>query len=103
MTMQHARVADTVKTFGPVELVNLGVWLGAHRIPRKRKAPTPARMPQGFYTPEDIAAYMGMSTYTVQDLCRRGELRHVKAGRSIRIRREWADAFMAAREREPLR
>src|SRR5690349_8710302 len=51
------------------------------------------RLPQGFFTPAEIAAYIGMSTYTVQDLCRRGELRHVKAGRSIRIRREWADQY----------
>ena len=60
------------------------------------------RLPQGFFTPAEIAAYIGMSTYTVQDLCRRGELRHVKAGRSIRIRREWADQYMATHEREPL-
>ena len=60
------------------------------------------RLPQGFFTPAEIAEYIGMSTYTVQDLCRRGELRHVKAGRSIRIRREWADQYMAAHEREPL-
>jgi len=60
------------------------------------------RLPQGFFTPAEIAVYIGMSTYTVQDLCRRGELRHVKAGRSIRIRREWADQYMAAREHEPL-
>jgi excisionase family DNA binding protein len=61
-----------------------------------------ARLPQGFYSPAEIATYTGMRTYTIQDLCRRGELRHVKVGRSIRIRREWADHFMAAREREPL-
>ena len=60
------------------------------------------RLPQGFFTPAEIAGYIGMSTYTVQDLCRRGELRHVKAGRSIRIRREWADQYMATHEREPL-
>lgn len=60
------------------------------------------RLPQGFFTPAEIAAYIGMSTYTVQDLCRRGALRHVKAGRSIRIRREWADQYMATHEREPL-
>jgi excisionase family DNA binding protein len=60
------------------------------------------RLQQGFFTPAEIAAYIGMSTYTVQDLCRRGELRHVKAGRSIRIRREWADQYMATHEREPL-
>lgn len=60
------------------------------------------RLPRGFFTPAEIAAYIGMSTYTVQDLCRRGELRHVKAGRSIRIRREWADQYMATYEREPL-
>jgi excisionase family DNA binding protein len=60
------------------------------------------RLPQGFFTPAEIAEYIGMSTYTVQDLCRRGELRHVKVGRSIRIRREWADQYMATHEREPL-
>jgi excisionase family DNA binding protein len=60
------------------------------------------RLPQGFFTPAEIAEYIGMSAYTVQDLCRRGKLRHVKAGRSIRIRREWADQYMAAHEREPL-
>jgi len=60
------------------------------------------RLQQGFFTPAEIAAYIGMSTYTVQDLCRRGELRHVRAGRSIRIRREWADQYMAAHEHEPL-
>ena len=60
------------------------------------------RLPQGFFTPAEIAGYIGMSTYTVQDLFRRGELRHVKAGRSIRIRREWADQYMTTREREPL-
>lgn len=61
-----------------------------------------SRLPQGFYSPAEIAVYLGMSTYTVQDLCRRGELRHVKANRVIRIRREWADAYMAGHEREPL-
>ncbi len=60
------------------------------------------RLPQGFYTPAEIAAYLGFSTYTIQDLCRRGELRHVKAGRAIRIRREWADVYMGRLEREPL-
>src|SRR4051794_19221428 len=60
------------------------------------------RLPRGFFTPAEIAVYIGMSTYTVQDLCRRGELRHVKAGRSIRIRREWADQYMSTHERQPL-
>ena len=81
---------------------------GAFRSDRRRMANgatrrgSGARLLQGFFTPAEIAAYIGMSTYTVQDLCRRGELRHVKAGRSIRIRREWADQYMATYEREPL-
>ena len=61
------------------------------------------RLAQQYVAPAEISAYMGVSTYHVQDLCRGGELRHVKVGRRIRIRLEWADAYMAAREREPLR
>ncbi|HEU4925605.1 MAG TPA: helix-turn-helix domain-containing protein [Vicinamibacterales bacterium] len=80
---------------------------GAFCPDRRRLASGPTRggggrLPQGFFTPAEIAAYLRMSTYTVQDLCRRGELRHVKARRSIRIRREWADQYMATYEREPL-
>jgi excisionase family DNA binding protein len=60
------------------------------------------KLPQGFFTPAEIAEYLGFSTYTVQDLCRRGSLRHVKSGRSIRIRKQWADDYMASLEREPL-
>jgi excisionase family DNA binding protein len=80
---------------------------GAFCSDRRRTASRPTRggggrLSRGFFTSAEIAAYIGMSTYTVQDLCRRGELRHVKAGRSIRIRREWADQYMAAHEHEPL-
>jgi excisionase family DNA binding protein len=62
-----------------------------------------APLTQQYFAPSEIGTYMGVSTYHVQDLCRGGELRHVKVGRRIRIRLEWADAYMAAREREPLR
>lgn len=71
----------------------------------ERAAPLPglrSRLAQDYFAPAEIAAYMGLSVYTVQDLCRRGLLRHSKLGRSIRIRRQWADAYMAARVREPL-
>lgn len=60
------------------------------------------RLAPGFFAPAEIAAYLGVSTYHVQELCRRGQLRHVKANRTIRIRLEWAEAYMAARERSPL-
>jgi excisionase family DNA binding protein len=62
-----------------------------------------ARLSQEFFSPAAIADYLGMSTYTVQDLCRRGELHHVKVGRAIRIRKAWADDYMTAHQREPLR
>jgi excisionase family DNA binding protein len=52
-----------------------------------RSSGAAARLPQGFYSPAEIAVYVGMSTYAIQELCRRGELRHVKVGRAIRIRR----------------
>jgi excisionase family DNA binding protein len=61
------------------------------------------RLAQEFFTPAEIAQYLGLSTYTVQDLCRRGELHHVKVGRAIRIRKQWADDYMTEREREPLK
>ena len=62
-----------------------------------------AKLAREFFTPADIADYLGLATYTVQELCRRGELHHVKVGRAIRIRKAWADDYMTAREREPLR
>jgi excisionase family DNA binding protein len=65
-------------------------------------ATTGGPLPREYFTPAEVAQYLGFSTNTVQDLCRRGELRHVKMGRSIRIRKAWADAYMAMLEREPL-
>ena len=60
------------------------------------------RLPREYFTPEEIGTYCGLSTYTIQELCRRGALHHVKFGRSIRIRKRWADAYMASLERKPL-
>ena len=68
----------------------------------RRGGASSGRLVQGFFTPAEIGIYLGMCTYHVQDLCRRGAMRHVKNGRQVRIRKEWADRFMADREREPL-
>ena len=45
---------------------------------------------------EEAAEYMGVCPTTVTNLCRRGELRHVKFARSIRIRKEWCIEFLEA-------
>lgn len=64
--------------------------------------PAAGRLPRDYFTPAEIGVYTGFSTYTIQELCRRGVVRHVRLGRSIRIRKPWADAFMATQEREPM-
>jgi excisionase family DNA binding protein len=60
------------------------------------------KLAREFFAPAEIADYLGLSAYTIQDLCRRGVLHHVKLGRSIRIKKQWADAYMASQERKPL-
>ena len=57
---------------------------------------------QEFYSAEDIAAYLGIATYTVRELCRSGRLKHVRLGRVIRIRKDWVDVFAESKTREPL-
>jgi excisionase family DNA binding protein len=58
---------------------------------------------QEFFSPEDIACFMGIATYTVRELVRKGKLRHVRMGRMIRIKKEWADEYLSALTREPRR
>jgi excisionase family DNA binding protein len=59
------------------------------------------RLQKAFFSPSEIATYTGFSTYTIQAFCREGRLRHVKKGRLIFIKKQWADDFMAADERGP--
>ena len=42
------------------------------------------------------AEYLGVCPDTVTMLCQRGELRHAKIGRSLRIRKEWCIEFLEA-------
>jgi excisionase family DNA binding protein len=58
-------------------------------------------MGQEFFSPDEIAQCLGIAAYTVCELCRRGLLRHARVGRRIRIKREWAEAYMMASMREP--
>ena len=59
-------------------------------------------MDQEFYSPEQIGKMLGISTYTVQELCRSGKMHHTRWGRRIRIKREWAEKFMMASARNPM-
>jgi excisionase family DNA binding protein len=61
-----------------------------------------ASLCQEFHTAEEIAAYLGIAAYTVRQLCRSGKLRHVRLGRTIRIRKAWADTFAESQIQAPL-
>ena len=76
----------------------------SHETPSRSRRPARRGVvvAQDYFTPAEIGRFLGLSTYTIQEVCRRGEMRHVRFGRLIRIRRQWADQFMAARERQPL-
>ena len=39
-------------------------------------------MQQEFYSPAQIAKMLGISTYTVQELCRSGKMHHTRSGAS---------------------
>ena len=43
---------------------------------------------------EQAAEYLGVCTDTVTRLCQRGDLRHVKFGRAVRIRKAWCDDWL---------
>jgi excisionase family DNA binding protein len=58
---------------------------------------------QDYFSPEDIACLLGIATYTVRELVRRGRIRHVRAGRMIRIKREWAEDYYRTLTNEPRR
>jgi excisionase family DNA binding protein len=45
----------------------------------------PIEMLPEFLTPDEFAAYMRLSRNTVYDLLRRGEVKHQRFGRAIRI------------------
>ena len=52
-------------------------------------------------SPKDAAAYLGVSIDTIYDACAGKGLLHSKLGHStIRLRREWIDAWAETRARE---
>jgi excisionase family DNA binding protein len=46
---------------------------------------------------QEAAEYLGVSKETVTAWCKKGALRHVKFGRSLRIRKEWCIEFLEER------
>ena len=68
---------------------------------REKSSDRSRRTGQEFFSPKEIALWLGVSTYTVCDLCRRGLLQHARVGRRIRIKLEWAEAYMMASARVP--
>ena len=68
---------------------------------REKPSDRSHRSGQEFYSPKDTAQWLGIPTYTVCELCRRGLLQHARVGRQIRIKREWAEAYIMASARVP--
>ncbi|MEO7135451.1 MAG: excisionase family DNA-binding protein [Vicinamibacterales bacterium] len=51
-------------------------------------------------TPREAAAYLSVGVDIIYDACAAGGLRHVRLGhRTIRLRREWLDAWAEAHTR----
>ena len=64
---------------------------------RVRRVPRPADAP--WLSPKEAAAYLGIGIDSIYDACASRGLRHVKLGHStIRIQRDWLDAWMATQE-----
>lgn len=43
---------------------------------------------------EQAAEFLGLHPSTISELCARGELRHAKIGRALRIRRIWCEGYL---------
>jgi excisionase family DNA binding protein len=65
------------------------------------KGMTMRMLDREFFSPEEIAQWLGISAYTVCELCRRGKIQHARVGRRIRIKRQWAEEYMMASARAP--
>ena len=52
-------------------------------------------------TATEVAEVLNIPVSTVLLLCRRGELRSFRAGRHVRVRREWQEEFVHAAEGGP--
>lgn len=51
-----------------------------------------------YLTPKQAADYLNVSATTIYALCKSGELKHVRAGRAIRIRPQDLDNLGAVQE-----
>ena len=66
-------------------------------MPRKTPQQETGQQAPQYLKPSDIATITGLSLCTVKREIARGNLRRVKIGGSNLIRRDWFDAFLAAR------
>jgi excisionase family DNA binding protein len=59
-----------------------------------------ARSESTWMTPRQAADYLGVGIDTIYDACAAGGLKHVKLGhRTLRVRREWVDAWAEEKAR----
>jgi excisionase family DNA binding protein len=72
-----------------------------HRV--TTSIPSPAAMTPStpWITPRDAAAYLGVHVETIYDACNAGGLKHSRLGRrTIRLKREWLDAWVLEHARQ---
>lgn len=50
------------------------------------------------YSPQTLAEHWGVSSATVRNLIRRGDLKAFRIGRQLRVRPEWVETYERERE-----
>ena len=64
------------------------------------KSPEPSDKTCVWITPREAAEYLGVGVDIIYDACAAGGLKHARLGhRTIRLRREWLDAWAEAHTR----
>jgi excisionase family DNA binding protein len=64
------------------------------------QAPEPAAHASIWITPREAAEYLNVGVDIIYDACAAGGLKHTRLGhRTIRLRREWLDAWAEAHTR----
>ncbi len=60
-------------------------------------------MSRSTLTAKEAAKYLGISYWLCLEMCKRGEVPHIRAGSRVLFRRESLDQWMAAQEQASVR
>jgi len=80
----------------------IGTWHGSDaRKPAARVRTLVRPLDSPWLSPKEAAAYLGVGVDAIYEACSLKGLRHSKLGHStIRLRRQWIDAWVESRARE---